>query len=69
MRFKARTAAHGQTIPPDELDQNRLEQPDLNQLLLAKATDADKAAGKKEADDTSPKWSNSTARRQQWKNN
>ncbi len=50
---KARAAAQGQTIPPQQLMQYQvmiLNQLIGTQLLLQKATDADKAAGKKDAD-------------------
>ena len=50
---KARAAAQGQTIPPGSLMQYQvmiLNQLIGTQLLLQKATDADKAAGKKDAD-------------------
>jgi parvulin-like peptidyl-prolyl isomerase len=49
--FKARTAAMGQTVPTDELKKTALNSLIVNQILLQKATDADKTAGKKEADD------------------
>jgi len=48
--FKARAAAMGQTIPPDELTKTALNSLIVNQILLQKATDADKAEGKKEAE-------------------
>jgi parvulin-like peptidyl-prolyl isomerase len=50
---KARAAAQGQTIPPGQLMQFQvmaLNELIGTQLLLQKATDADKAAGKKDAD-------------------
>ncbi|MGA2852815.1 MAG: peptidylprolyl isomerase [Verrucomicrobiota bacterium] len=51
--FKNRAAQMGQTIPQE--DMNKIEQNALNtligtQILLQKATDADKAQGKKDAD-------------------
>lgn len=51
--FKARAAAAGQTIPADDL--NKITQSALStligtQILLQEATDADKAQGKKDAD-------------------
>ncbi len=49
--FKARTAAMGQTVPTSELEKTALNSLIVNQVLLAKATDADKAAGNKDADD------------------
>lgn len=49
--FKARTAAMGQTVPTDELEKTALNSLIVNQILLQKATDADKAAGKKDADE------------------
>jgi peptidyl-prolyl cis-trans isomerase C len=49
--FKARTAAMGQTVPTAELEKTALNSLIVNQILLQKATDADKAAGKKEADE------------------
>jgi len=51
--IKARAAAQGQTIPPEQLMQFQvmaLNELIGTQLLLQKATDADKAAGKKDAD-------------------
>jgi parvulin-like peptidyl-prolyl isomerase len=51
--FKAKAAGAGQTIPPDALPQitgSALNTLIANQILLQKATDADKADGKKEAD-------------------
>jgi parvulin-like peptidyl-prolyl isomerase len=48
--FKARTAAMGQTVPSDELTKTALNSLIVNQILLQKATDADKAQGKKDAD-------------------
>lgn len=48
--FKARTAAMGQTVPPDEITKTALNSLIVNQLLLQIATDADKAEGQKEAD-------------------
>src|SRR5208282_2999416 len=41
--FKARGAAMGQTIPPDELAKTALTSLIVNQILLQMATDADKA--------------------------
>ena len=49
--FKARTAAMGQTVPTDELEKTALNSLIVNQILLQKATDADKVAGKKDADE------------------
>ncbi len=49
IRVKAQAAAHNQTIPPDKMgtmERQILEQLIQVQLLDAKATDADKAAGK-----------------------
>ena len=48
--FKARTAAMGQSVPPGELTKTALNSLIVNQLLLQQATDADKAQGKKDAD-------------------
>jgi len=48
--IKARAAAAGQTVPPGELAKTVLNSLIGNQILLQKATDADKADGKKEAD-------------------
>ena len=48
--IKAKAAAQGQTVPTDELTKTVLNGLIANQILLQKATDADKAAGKKEAD-------------------
>ena len=48
--IKARAAAQGQTVPMEELTKTVLNGLIANQILLQKATDADKAAGKKEAD-------------------
>jgi peptidyl-prolyl cis-trans isomerase C len=48
--IKARAAAQGQTVPTEELTKTVLNGLIANQILLQKATDADKAAGKKEAD-------------------
>jgi hypothetical protein len=52
--MKSAAAAHGQTIPPDQINPIQIQM--LNrlihiQLLLQKATDADKADGKKKADE------------------
>jgi parvulin-like peptidyl-prolyl isomerase len=41
----------GQTVPTAELEKTALNSLIVNQILLQKATDADKAAGKKEADE------------------
>jgi peptidyl-prolyl cis-trans isomerase C len=49
--IKARAAAAGQTVPQNELTTTVLNSLIGNQILLQKATDADKASGKKEADD------------------
>ena len=49
--IKARAAAAGQTVPQDELTTTVLNSLIGNQILLQKATDADKASGKKDADD------------------
>jgi peptidyl-prolyl cis-trans isomerase C len=49
VRLKAQAAARGQTIPPEQMamvDRQVLDQLIQVQLLQAKATDADKAAGK-----------------------
>ncbi len=49
IRLKAQVAAHGQTLPPEQLavmERQILEQLIQVQLLKAQATDADKAAGK-----------------------
>jgi len=48
--IKARAAAAGQTVPPEELTKTVLNSLIVNQVLLQMATDADKADGKKEAD-------------------
>jgi len=48
--FKAKTASTGQMIPPEELTKTALNSLIVNQILLQMATDADKAVGKKEAD-------------------
>jgi len=48
--IKARAAAQGQTVPTEELTKTILSSLIGNQILLQRATDADKAAGKKEAD-------------------
>jgi len=53
VRLKAQWAARGQTLTPDQLarmEQNVLQQLIQVQLLRAKATDADKAEGKKVAE-------------------
>ncbi len=49
--FKARTAAMGQSVPAAELEKTALNSLIVNQILLQRATDADTAAGKKEADE------------------
>jgi len=49
--FKARTAQMGQSVPTEELEKTALNSLIVNQILLQQATDADKAAGKKEADE------------------
>jgi parvulin-like peptidyl-prolyl isomerase len=49
--IKAQAAAAGQTVPQNELTTTVLNSLIGNQILLQKATDADKASGKKEADD------------------
>jgi parvulin-like peptidyl-prolyl isomerase len=48
--IKARAAATGQTVPQDDLTKTVLDSLIGNQILFQKATDADKADGKKEAD-------------------
>ena len=48
--FKARAASQGQTVPTEDLTKSALNSLIVNQILLQKATDADKATGKKEAD-------------------
>jgi peptidyl-prolyl cis-trans isomerase C len=48
--IKARAAAEGQTIPPEELTKTVLNNLIGNQNVLQMATDADKAEGKKEAE-------------------
>jgi peptidyl-prolyl cis-trans isomerase C len=48
--FKAKTAQMGQTVLPEELSKTALNSLIVNQILLQMATDADKAVGKKEAD-------------------
>ena len=48
--IKAQAAAAGQTIPQDQLKITVLNSLIGNQILLQKATDADKASGKKEAE-------------------
>jgi parvulin-like peptidyl-prolyl isomerase len=48
--FKAKTAQMGQTVPPEELTKTALNSLIVNQILVQMATDADKAVGKKEAD-------------------
>ena len=48
--FKARTAQMGQTVPPEDITRTALNSLIVNQILLQKATVADKADGKKEAD-------------------
>jgi len=53
IRFKAQVSGRGQTIPPEQMammEKQLLEQLIQIQLLRAKATDADKAAGKVLAD-------------------
>ena len=53
IRFKAQVAGRGQTVPPEQMDmmeRQLLEQLIQVQLLRAKATEADKAAGKTTAD-------------------
>ena len=53
IRFKAQVAGRGQTVPPEQMEmmeRQLLEQLIQVQLLRAKATDADKAAGKTLAD-------------------
>ena len=50
--FKARAASQGQTVPTEDLTKSALNSLIVNQILLQKATDADKATGKKEADQT-----------------
>jgi parvulin-like peptidyl-prolyl isomerase len=49
--FKARTAQMGQSVPTEELEKTALNSLIVNQILLQEATDADKTAGKKEADE------------------
>lgn len=52
--FRAAAEAHGETIPPEQLpaiESQMLDRLIQIQLLLQKATDADKAEGKKEADE------------------
>jgi parvulin-like peptidyl-prolyl isomerase len=49
--FRARTAQMGQSVPTEELEKTALNSLIVNQILLQQATDADKAAGKKEADE------------------
>jgi peptidyl-prolyl cis-trans isomerase C len=49
--FKARVAATGRQVPQAELTITALNSLIVNQLLLQQATDADKAQGKKDADD------------------
>jgi parvulin-like peptidyl-prolyl isomerase len=48
--IKARAAAAGQALPPDEITRTALNDLIVNQILLQMATDADKAEGKKDAD-------------------
>jgi peptidyl-prolyl cis-trans isomerase C len=48
--IRARAAAAGQTVPQEELTKTVLNSLIGNQILLQKANDADKATGKKEAD-------------------
>ena len=48
--IKTRAAAQGQTVPTEELTKQILSSLIGNQILLQRATDADKATGKKEAD-------------------
>jgi peptidyl-prolyl cis-trans isomerase C len=48
--FKARAASQGQMVPTEDLTKNALNSLIVNQVLLQKATDADKADGKKEAE-------------------
>jgi len=48
--FKSRAAAMGQAVPTEELTKTALNSLIVNQVLLQMATDADKAEGKKEAD-------------------
>jgi len=48
--IKARAAAAGQTIPPEDLTKTILNNLIGNQIVLQMATAADKAAGQKEAD-------------------
>ena len=48
--YKARIAASGQMVPAEEITKNALNSLIVNQILLQKATDADKADGKKEAE-------------------
>lgn len=48
--FKAQTASMGQSVPVSELTRTALNTLIANQLLLQQATDADKAKGKKDAD-------------------
>jgi parvulin-like peptidyl-prolyl isomerase len=48
--IKARAAAAGQTIPPEDLEKSILSSLIGSQIALQMATDADKAAGQKEAD-------------------
>jgi len=48
--IKSRAAAAGQTLPSDEITRTALNDLIVNQILLQMATDADKAEGKKDAD-------------------
>ena len=48
--YKAKAASTGQTVPTDEITRIALNSLIVNQILLQKATDADKVQGKTEAD-------------------
>jgi peptidyl-prolyl cis-trans isomerase C len=74
IRIKGQAAARGQTIPPEQLalmERQLLERLIIVQLLKAKATDADKAAGKalaeKQLEDTKTRYGSEEAFNRQLK--
>ena len=71
MRIKDRAAAQGQTVPTEELNSNRvLNSLIANQILLQKATDADKADGQKGGGPIHcPDRQTVAARRLRWRSN
>ena len=68
--LKARTAAMGQTVAPEELAKNGLEQPDCEPDSVAEGDRCRQGRpAKRRRTNTSPKRSNITARRRWWKSN